>query len=183
MSAPALNVRNHLIARRVKRAGVRQYALRIALEARRAKLPVSLAYAVIHQETGGTFRNEFGHDRGALFSDNRAEGRQLQWVPVTHARVQQLLHSINMGRVSNGVGLPQLTFPPFIHKAELRGGAHVVKHQLSVAFEDLSALIAHYGSTRMALAHYNAGNPHSPAGLAYAERVLALQKHYRALLA
>ena len=48
-----------LYARRAKKAGA-NYSLRIIMEARRAGIPLSLAFAIIEQESN--FQNVFGHD-------------------------------------------------------------------------------------------------------------------------
>jgi hypothetical protein len=131
--------RDLVLAHRAKQAGA-EYALRIIIEARRrgfgkdAQKPLALAFALIESESN--FQNEFGHDTGA-------------WRPadgiVTKAAVHELLRRWSHGEPSNGVGLPQLTYPPFIRRAEQRGGAHIPKNQLSVAFEDLASLIDTYG--------------------------------------
>lgn len=155
-------------ARRTTRAGNN---LRIVLEARRAGLPISLAFALVEQESG--FRNVFGHDAGA---DPRLKGKK-----VTPARVQQLLRGL--GRYSsNGVGLTQLTWPGFIREAEHLGGAHRPANQLRVGFNLLAGHLRTYGDTRRALAAYNAGISTSAAGLRYAEQVLARRRKWHDLL-
>jgi hypothetical protein len=169
------SARDLVLAHRAKQAGA-EYALRIIIEARRrgfgkdAQKPLALAFALIEQESD--FKNVFGHDAGAWRPDDGV---------VTHAAVLELLRSVWLGGASNGVGLPQLTYPPFICRAEQRGGAHIPAHQLSVAFEDLASLIDTYGQDD-ALERYNAGSPNTPKGIAYRRQVQArIPKWHRIL--
>lgn len=142
------------LARRAKRHGAR-YSLRIIWEARRADLPISLAFALVEQESA--FRNIFGHDRGGPFP-----GQQ-----VTRERVQALLRHTAGGGTSNGVGLTQLTWPPLIREAERHGGAHTPRAQLRVAFSHLSQLIQTYGRAD-GIRRYNGSGP---AAVAYSASV------------
>lgn len=118
-------VRDLQLARKAKKAGAKN-SLRIVREARRTKLPVSWAFALVDQESG--FCNIFGHDAGSI----------LKGQPVTRSRVRQLLAHVGAGGNSNGVGFTQLTWPPYIRLADQLGGAHVVKNQLRVGFEVLA---------------------------------------------
>ena len=156
------------LARKAKRAGA-NYSLRIILEARRAELPISLAFALVEKESG--FRNIFGCDDGSILCHK----------PVTHARVLQLLHHVQGGGVSNGVGLTQLTWPGYIRLAEREGGAHKERVQLKVGFSVLRGHILAHGERR-GLASYNAGDPWSPAGQRYATQVEVLQSKWHRIL-
>lgn len=158
------------LARRAKKAGA-NYSLRIIREARRSRIPISLAFALVEQESGG--RNIFGHDRGSL--------PELRGKRVTKRRVKRLLSSLTE-YASNGVGLTQLTYPPFIRQADALGGAHIPKYQLRVGFGQIRDKLMNYGSERKALAVYNAGSASSPAGLEYARQVLAKQKRWHKVL-
>lgn len=109
------------LALRARRAGAR-HALKIVQEAKRAGIQPSWAFALVEQESG--FRNVFGHDRGSILAGQ----------PVTRARVRRLLAHVRQGGISNGVGLTQLTWPPFIRHAEAAGGAHKPRVQLRVGF-------------------------------------------------
>jgi soluble lytic murein transglycosylase-like protein len=153
------HARDLLLAHRAKRAGA-NYNLRIILEARRAGLPISLAFAVVEQESG--FKNIFGCDKGGPFCHH----------PVSRTLVQQLLAHVRAGGTSNGVGLTQLTWIGYLNMAERRGGAHIPKNQLSVGFEALAAHIAAHG-TQGGLAAYNAG---------YAREVLEKQARWHKIL-
>jgi hypothetical protein len=161
--------RDLVLAHRAKTAGA-NYSLRIILEARRAKLPLSLAFALVEQESH--FMNVFGCDHGSILCHE----------DVTHDRVLQLVHHvINLHGVSNGVGLTQLTWIGFITAAERLGGAHRPKNQLRVGFELLAQLIDAHG-THGGLAAYNAGDPHSAKGIRYAREVLARQARWHDVL-
>lgn len=164
--------RDLLLARRANKAGA-EHSMRIILEARAAGLPsLALAFAVLEQETH--FQNIFGHDKGALFAD-------LSHYGVTNGRVDQLLVSVARGRASNGVGLPQLTYPPFIRRAHaMPGGAVSVRNQLRVAFGDLAHLVHQHGE-HDALAIYNAGSV-TTAGKRYARQTLERKDHWHAIL-
>lgn len=151
------------LARRAKKAGA-QYSLRIVLEARRADIPISLAFALVEQESG--FENIFGHDRGAY---RPRDGR------VTQATVAHLLNTVAKGAPSNGVGLTQLTWPGYIRAANRQGGAWKPKYQLRVGFDVVSHAIHTFGTTR-GLSVYNAGSPDSDAGRRYAHQV-SLRAH------
>lgn len=130
------------LARRAKKHGAK-FSLRIVLEARRSEnVPVSLAFALVEQETG--FRNVFGHDGGSI----------LHGQTVTRSRVQQLLRHIAAGGASNGVGPTQLTWPPFIRRAERLGGAHNTRHTIRVGVEILDDLIEAHGRT-LGIRKYN----------------------------
>lgn len=134
--------RNMVLAWRARRAGAK-HSLRIIWEARAAGIPVSLAFALVEQESG--FRNVFGHDLGGLFPGQ----------PVTRRRVKALLEHVRAGGGSNGVGLTQLTYPPFIRQAEACGGAHCPKYQLRVGFGVMRNLLREHDRKRDAYAAYN----------------------------
>lgn len=166
------SARDILLAHRAKKAGAKG-SLRIILEARRAGLPISLGFGLVDHETGGCFCNIFGCDHGAILCHKA----------VTKARVAELLASVAKGGVSNGVGLTQLTYPPFIKRADaMPGGASKTTNQLRVGFADLAHLVHDHGE-RDGLAIYNAGRADSSAGRRYARTVLARAAHYHAALA
>jgi hypothetical protein len=116
--------RDVLLARRARRAGAK-HALKTIRLARRVGVPISWAFALVDQESG--FRNIFGHDRGSI----------LHGLPVTPGRVAILLRHVNDGGASNGVGLTQLTWPPYIKRAQRQGGAHKPKVQIAVGLDIL----------------------------------------------
>jgi hypothetical protein len=109
----------------------RAVAHRIIIEARRARVPISWMFALVHQESD--FRNIFGCDWGPASGPPYC--RQL----VTRARVQALLRH---GK-ANGVGLTQLTDFAYVRRAErtsvVRGnrGAHFKANQIRVGAQVL----------------------------------------------
>lgn len=166
----SVKARDLLYARRAKKAGARP-SLRIIYEARRADVPLSLAFALVHQES--EFKNVIGGDLGTPEDE--------QGKPATHARVQEIIRRARNGGKSNGVGLTQLTWLGYILEAEHLGGAHIEKNQLRVGFHALAQQIRVHGE-RGGLAAYNAGDPHSRKGQVYARQVEAKQDHWHRVL-
>lgn len=163
-----MTARDLLLAQRAKRHGAKS-SLRIVYEARKAGIPISLAFALVQQESG--FRNVFGHDSGGPFKGE----------PVTHEKVKALLNHVAAGGVSNGVGLTQLTWPGYIKEAEHLGGAHIPKNQLRVGFNALARNIHAHGEVG-GLATYNAGDPHNRKGIFYARQVEEKQSYWHRVL-
>lgn len=128
MSAKTQRERDLMLARIANKHGAK-FSLRIILEARRAGIPISWAFALVEQETG--FRNIFGCDLG------RREGVPWCNAPVTKARVQELVRYVRNGGTSNGVGPTQLTSLDYIMRAEKLGGAHLTQHNIRVGMEVL----------------------------------------------
>lgn len=164
--------RDFVLARRAKKAGAANYALRTVLESRRSThVPASLGLALIQQES--SFRNVFGHDAGGPFPGQA----------VTAAKVRALLRHIANGGISNGVGPGQLTYPPFIKEAQRDGGAHKPAVNIATAIEILDDNIrAEGGNERRGLARYNAGSGGSAQGLRYAAEVLKHKDHFHRAL-
>lgn len=164
--------RNSLVAIKARRHGAR-YAWSIATIAVEQKIPYAVAFANVEQESG--FKNIFGHDAGGPF--------QGEWV--TNARVSALLHHVHLGGTSNGVGLTQLTYPPFIEQAhKMRHGAAHVPNQLKVGFALLHDLRRQYGSWYAAFGAYN-GGPNwrrSSAAITYAGMMDARVKKWEKYL-
>jgi hypothetical protein len=128
-----MNAQDRAYARKATQAGAR-YATRIIIEARRAGIPLSWAFALIEQESG--FRNIFGCDWGSRYPNRYAP--PYCRVPVTKDRVQALLR---FGK-PNGVGLTQLTDFSYVRRAERtkvsRGyGAHLPGNQIRVGMQVL----------------------------------------------
>jgi|ERR671910_287175 hypothetical protein len=94
-------------------------------EAKRAKLALRFAMAMLEKETGIPQRNIFGCDHG--------EGRAFCHENVTEARVKALRSS----GLANGVGWTQITFPAFVVEADKLGGAHKPRFQMRVGFRVL----------------------------------------------
>jgi len=120
-----------LYARRAKKAGA-NYSLRIIMEARRAGIPLSLAFAIIEQESN--FQNVFGHDP-TIFS-GAGEVTKSKYLAYKRRRGHDRMQ---------GVGPAQLTWWEFQDEADRLGGAWKPKNNIRVAFEHLARLIKEYG--------------------------------------
>jgi hypothetical protein len=126
------HVRAAVIARR---AGIRN-ALAVVQEAHAAGVPVSLALAVVEQESGG--RNVFGHDPTSSVPAGWKGGR------VTRARYLQYKRNRASGGMQ-GVGPFQLTWWEFQDRADLMGGCWVPRNNIRVGLQILRANIAKHG--------------------------------------
>jgi hypothetical protein len=127
-------VRKQRLKRALKRQGVKRPGLVIAC-AKREKLKLEYALAMLQKETGIPQRNIFGCDWGA--------GQAFCHLRVTPARVKALIES---GR-ANGVGWTQLTWPAFVLAAQqMAGGAANPRNQMRVGFRVLSGNIRQYGA-------------------------------------
>jgi hypothetical protein len=151
--------------------GGRHGALVVA-EAKRAGLPLALACALVEQESN--FRNVFGHDAVA---NPIPKGSA-----VTKASFERYRKFRAQGLGAQGVGVTQLTFPPFQDQADALGGCWKIRNQLRVGYQVLADNIAAHG-VRGGLAAYNAGSPTSPAGLEYAAQVLERRRKWKQVLA
>lgn len=133
------------LAQKAKAHGAR-YSLRIVREARRAKLPISLGFALVEQESG--FSNVFGHDPTIFCGHGQ----------VTEKKYRAYL--AKRGRRGEGgmqgVGPCQLTFWTKQDRADKLGGCWRPQFNMRVAFEDLASLIREHGEFK-ALGIYNAG--------------------------
>jgi hypothetical protein len=144
----------------------------IVAEAKRAGVPLPLACALVEQES--SFRNVFGHDAVA---NPIPKGSA-----VTKASFERYRAFRERGLGAQGVGVTQLTFPPFQDQADALGGCWKVRNQLRVGYQVLAGLIAAHG-VRGGLAAYNAGSPGSTAGLKYAASVLRRRRRWKQVLA
>lgn len=132
--------------RRARKHGA-NHALAIIRAARIEGVPLSVAFALVEQESG--FRNIFGHDPGGMFPGQR----------VTKARCEALLWRVRHGGVSNGVGLTQLTWSGYLEQAEKLGGPHRPYVQCRVGFRALASLHREWGNWHEAFMHYNGSGP------------------------
>jgi hypothetical protein len=129
---------------------------------------VSTAAALVEQESGG--KNIFGCDWTAKWTRVPPYCN----VAVTEERVKALLRNIDEGGGANGVGLTQLTYPPYVREAEAMGGGHILRYQMRVGFKLLNDLLAQYDYLN-ALEAYNDGNgrwndPENPYDLQFAAK-------------
>lgn len=128
--------------------------------------------AIIEEESGG--RNIYGADP----TPNGALPPSLYDQPITRENFETFWRRVQEGYTSNGVGLPQLTYPGFIQNANQRGGAWVPIHQCTEACAVLTGLLkAHSGNWQAAAATYNGAGP---AADAYGMRVQALTAQWQA---
>jgi hypothetical protein len=116
-------------------------------EARRAKLALRYALAMLEKETGIPQRNIFGCDHGP--------GRAFCHEKVTASKVAALRRS----GLANGVGWTQLTFPPFVAEADRLGGAHKPRFQMRVGFKVLKENMDREGSAQQGFRAYNGSGP------------------------
>ncbi len=119
---------------------------------------------------------------GADWGTRHADTVPFAHLPVTKARVANLVAHIRNGGVSNGVGLTQITWRDFIYDAEKRGGAHLPKNQCAVGFELLARYYGRYPYLE-AIGAYNAGeaNRRSVIGT-YSAQFAAKHEAWRARL-
>lgn len=171
----AYSLRDIALANKAKKKGM-QNSLRIILEARRTGIPISLAFALIEQEsTNGA--NVWGHDDGKPFEGagkvTKENYRKYKWLRDRGGKGQGGMQ---------GVGPAQLTHWSFQDEADRRGGAWKPKHNISTAFDHLSHLIQMEGKSK-GLAIYNAGATNWRNGIGYANSVQTKQKKWHKALA
>jgi hypothetical protein len=163
--------------------------------AARAKLPITLALALLAQESFGG-RNVWGTDQSSysIFTGgyDSATGRQYgQTYTYTHTVTEAGYLAFRAQREktgntkSQGVGPTMLTDPALQDEADKLGGAWKPLPNMIVGFSSLEQSIAAFQLYR-GLVVYNAGTNPSPAGLAagekYASEVLAEEKAWAAKL-
>lgn len=132
-------------ARIAKKYGM-QNSLRIAWEARRARVPITLAYAVVEKETGNG-RNVFGHDPTSSIP-NSWKGTAVTKDKYRYYRSRRSRYGMQ------GVGPMQLTWYEFQDQADRLGGCWVPKHNIRVGLSRLGQLIRQYGE-RNGVRRYN----------------------------
>lgn len=149
-----------LYAHRAKKAGANS-SLRIIIEARRQKIPLSWAFALCEQES--EFRNITGCDSGPHTPGQYCDA------PVTKAVVAHILAH----NPSNGVGYTQITDKNLIREANALGGAEIIKNQIRVGFRYFRQVTGgNYDSNAW---KYNGGH-------AYQAEIKAKQKHWHNIL-
>ena len=148
---------------KLKRRGVRKPFI-VIQEARKARIPVAVALAMLEKETGIPQRNIFGCDYGA--------GRAFCLERVTRNKVKLLLDN----GVANGVGWTQLTYPPYVREANRDGGAHKPRYQCRVGFGVLRELYRQEGTWWGAYRRYNGSGA---AANAYADQAVRYEERWR----
>jgi hypothetical protein len=157
--APA---RGDAVARAIRAHGGRFETL-VVREARRVRLPVALACAVLEKETG--FRNVFGHD--AVRNPVKSPPGGL--LAVTHENYLQYLHHRRQGLGNQGVGPMQLTSPGLQDRADQLGGCWQPGPNIRVGLEFLAGNIRRMGLRAGVVAYNGSG----PAAQRYGDDVLA----------
>jgi hypothetical protein len=126
------------VARAIRAHGVRFESV-VVREARRVRLPVALACAVVEKETG--FRNVFGHD--AVRNPVKSPPGGL--LTVTRENYAQYLHHRRQGLGNQGVGPMQLTSPGLQDRADQLGGCWQPGPNIRVGLEFLAGNIRRMG--------------------------------------
>lgn len=140
------------LAHRARSHGA-NYSLRIVWEARRAGIPISLGFALIDQETGGTFQNLWGHDSTIFIGGyDRKNGKR--YSRVTRGSYKEYKRQRGTTKMQ-GVGPAQLTWWEFQDDADRRGGCWKPRHNIATGFGLLADLIRKHGNTRDGVAAYN----------------------------
>lgn len=137
----------------------------------------STAATVLEQESFG--KNIFGADWGRIGRNVVPFAR----LPVTKERAKALVSKLRGDwSYANGIGPCQLTYPPFVFKAENLGGVHVVRNNLIVGFRHLNDLLNSYDYLS-ALEMYNDGtparDPNNPYELQFAAKHLEWKRRFR----
>lgn len=144
--------RDLALAVRAKRHGM-ENSLRIVLEARRAGLPINLAFAMVEQESG-TGANIWGGDPAPNGGTNGLNNQ-----PVTKARYLRYKQVRGKGTGGmQGVGPLQLTWWEFQDQADALGGCHIPKYNLRIGFTTLAGLI-HTKGRYNGIKAYNGSGP------------------------
>ena len=151
--------------------GRANYSLRIITEARRNNVPISLAFAIVEQESN--FRNVFGHDPTSSIPQSWKGSR------VTKTKYKTY-KSRRAGHGAQGVGPMQLTWPGFQDEADKLGGCWRPKYNIMVGMEHLGKLLKANTSTQKAVAAYNGSGQ---AAINYAHAVALRQARWHERLA
>ena len=138
-------------------------------EAKAALLPLSLAAALLDQESGGG-RNVFGHDPTIFIG----AGTVTRW---SYARYK-LRRRLSGNRLMQGVGPVQLTWWAKQDRADSLGGCWAPRCNMRVGFEDLAANIRRDG-LHAGIAAYNGSGA---AAQRYADSVLHRARYWKAVL-
>lgn len=168
--ATPLDIRRAHIARR---HGMHN-SLRIIIEAKRAGLPLSLAFALIEQESGDG-RNVWGHDQAPNGGTFHVGGKT-----VTAQRYHEYkrMRGVRGQHGMQGVGPAQLTWWELQDRADALGGAHIPRYNIQVAFEHLADLRLQHGRVE-GIRRYNGSGP---AADRYMRQVQAKQRKWHTRL-
>jgi soluble lytic murein transglycosylase-like protein len=124
-----------------------KYSLRIITEARKNKVPISLAFALVQQESG--FRNVFGHDPTHSIPEN--------WKGTVVTVDKYKVYKKNRPSSGmQGVGPCQLTWYEYQDHADALGGCWKPRYNIAVAMEHLGNMLQSY-QRHEAIKRYNGG--------------------------
>ena len=155
------------VARAIRAHGGRFESV-LVREARRVRLPVALACAIVEQETG--FRNVFGHD--AVRNPVRSPPGGV--LAVTRENYAQYLQHRRQGLGNQGVGPMQLTSPGLQDRADQLGGCWQPGPNIRVGLEFLAGNIRRMGLRPGVVAYNGSG----PAAQRYGDDVLARARQW-----
>lgn len=159
------------LARAIRAHGGR-YGQEIVGEARRSRVPVALACAVLEKETG--FKNVYGHD--AVRNPVRSPPGGL--LAVSRDNYREYLSHRRRGLGNQGVGPMQLTSPDLQDRADELGGCWLPGPNIRVGLEFLAANIRRLGLPGGVVAYNGSG----PAAERYGADVLARARRWEARL-
>ena len=152
----------------MKRGGIVYPAITLQ-EAERAGITLSLACALLDQESAGG-RNVWG-------GDNAPNGgtSDLRWKTVIEGRYKQYKRQRGPEGMGGrqGAGPCQLTWHTFQDRADDLGGCWKPECNMRVGFTDLEAMIDRHGLAE-GLEHYNTGSTTTAKGAAYSRSVRLL---------
>jgi hypothetical protein len=158
---------------RARRHGAR-YARKLIEEAAREGVRLSLAFAVVDQETGGTFRNVYGHD--AVRNPIKSPPGGLR--NVTRRNYRKYLRYRKAGLGMQGVGPMQLTWWATQDLADHEGGCWRPRFNIRIGLRQLHDNIAAHGQ-HAGIAAYNGSGP---AAERYAASVEQKQQKWHRIL-
>jgi hypothetical protein len=141
-----------------------------------SNLWISTACALIEQESGG--KKIFGADWGRI-RDGRIPFAHMY---TTEERVRKLTAFVKQGGQSNGIGLTQVTYKPYVLDMDNMGGGWNTRVQLIKGFNILNDLLNMWPYYE-ALEAYNDGskwnNPLNPYELEFAAKHRAWKRRLR----
>lgn len=163
-----MNAQDKKLVELAKRAGA-EFAWRIVTEARAEKVQVSLAFALVEQESG--FRNVYGHDGVRNPAPKGGKVTKANYLNV-------YLPARKRGEGMQGVGPMQLTWFEFQDQADKLGGCWLPSRNIKVGLRVVAQNIKQHGEFAGVAAYNGSG----PAAQAYARSVLAKRDHWHQVL-
>lgn len=163
-----LTVPSPLLVSRLRKAGILHPVWTIQYAAMH-KVPLDVACGYLMQESGGG-ANVFGHDPTIFVGAGT----------VTKAKYLAYAHLRDQTGECQGVGPAQLTSKGLQLEADELGGCYWPRWNIAVGMHYMGGLIArHPGNLHAGVAAYNGSGPNAER---YADRVLSLAAHFRAVI-